>query len=70
MAYATMNTQFKSHLKKAIADGAKVGIFQPGPFGRDTLPDGEHAIEGPHYPQPHRWYAIAILKDGIIQSIR
>jgi len=47
----------------------QVYAYQPGSFGPD-LSDGEHCIEGPHYPKPHRWYATAVVKNGIIKSVR
>ena len=26
--------------------------------------NGEFSVEGPHYPEPHRWYARVVAKDG------
>lgn len=37
--------------------------FNPGPY------NGVEYIEGPHYPQPHRWYAKVIVNDGIVQKV-
>jgi hypothetical protein len=33
---------------------------------------GEHRVtlEGPHYPQPHRWYAEATVRDGVIVKVK
>jgi hypothetical protein len=43
--------------------------YQPGGlFGRPT--DGRVTLAGPHYPDPHRWYAEAVLKDGIVISVK
>ena len=47
-----------------------VTIFQPGPFGGNEPANGELSVEGPHYPQPHRWYARVTLKDGRIIKVR
>lgn len=59
--------------KKALKDAVKirpVPCFQPnGVFGPD-VPDGDHACEGPHYPEPHRWYATVTVKDGCITRVR
>ena len=43
-------------------------VYQPGPFG-PAVKDGRTAIEGPHYPEPHRWYADVEVKDGHIIKI-
>jgi hypothetical protein len=32
--------------------------------------DGPGAIEGPHYPKPHKWYAAVVVKDGVIVSAK
>lgn len=65
MAYTHKDYPSKAALKRDLADGAKVTAYQPGPFGPD-LTDGTIYLEGPHYPKPHRWYASATLKDGVI----
>ena len=56
MAYVDPNFKTKKALKKAIANDEPVYVFQPG--GMFPLANSvEHTIEGPHYPEPHRWYA-------------
>jgi hypothetical protein len=65
MAYTNQNFKSKKALKDAIAAGECVRVFQPGPFGPDVK-DGQVALEGPHYPAPHTWYATAEVKDGVI----
>ena len=47
----------KKALKEAIKAGNLVKVYQPGPFGGNPILDGEHSVEGPHYPKPHTWYA-------------
>lgn len=64
--YASGNPKTKKALKAAVAYGP-VDAFQPGPFPAKT--DGEACIEGPHFPQPHRWYARVLLKDGLIVQV-
>lgn len=68
--YTTKNFQTKKALKEAIAKGEKVTIFQPGPFGGDTPKNGKVALEGPHYPQPHKWYASATIQDGYVVAVK
>lgn len=69
MAYTYTNYKTKKALKEAIANGESVKVYQPGPFG-PAIRDGNIAIEGPHYPEPHRWYAAAVVQDGIITSVK
>lgn len=64
MAYTKFNYQSKKSVKRA-AETSDVAVFQPGPFGPDVA-DGTVVLEGPHYPEPHRWYATAEVKDGKI----
>ncbi len=47
-----------------------ITVFQPGPFGGNEPTDGSVALEGPHYPEPHRWYASAVLKDGKVVKVK
>lgn len=74
--YADTNFQSKKALKEAVANSQKavgktrpVRYFQPGPFGGDEIQNGTIYLEGPWYPQPHKWYAKAIVKDGIIVKV-
>lgn len=65
MAYTVENYRTKKALKEAVASGRPVAVYQPGPFGSDVR-DGRATIEGPHYPEPHRFYAAVTVKDGVI----
>ena len=47
-----------------------VTYYQPGPFGGNEPRDGWLTFEGPHYPQPHKWYAQALAKDGVIVRVK
>ena len=65
MAYTERNYRTKKELKEALERGEHVRVFQPGPFGPDVR-DGNVALEGPHYPKAHTWYASASVKDCYI----
>ena len=67
MAYASVNFKTKKALKEAIARGDYITVYSPGPFGCQS--NGIEFLEGPHYPQPHRWYAKAEIKDGQIVKV-
>ena len=61
MAYASKNFKTKKALKEAVANGEKIQVWQPGPFPLDT--SRTVSLEGPWYPEPHRWYATATVDD-------
>lgn len=65
--YVTPNYKTKKALKEALAEGKNVDVFQPG---LGTVPrDGRVSLEGPHFPEPHRWYATGEMKDGILVKV-
>ena len=66
--YTDTNFKTKKALKEAVAAGRHVGIHSPGPFGQPG--DGRHCVEGPHFPQPHRWYAEVEVVDGRVVSVK
>ncbi len=70
--YTSHNFKSKKELKEAVASGRKISVYQPnGDLTGITAPDnGRVFLEGPHYPQPHKWYAEAKLKDGYIVSVK
>ena len=39
-------------------------------FEKQEPTDGEFSVEGPHYPEPHRWYARVTLKNGIVTKVK
>jgi hypothetical protein len=68
LMYTSINFKSKAALKRAMADGQRITVFSPGVF---PAPDnGAISLEGPHYPQPHTWYASGIMKDGFLVSIK
>jgi hypothetical protein len=73
MAYVMGNPPTKKALREMVAahqrgDGPAVRIFSPGPFPCRT--EGVEYVEGPHYPQPHRWYASVVVAGGIVTRVR
>lgn len=67
--YCEPNFKSKKALKEAVANGQTVTVFQPGPFGGNPPTDGKVTLEGPHYPEPHKWYASATLQGGKIVKV-
>ena len=70
MAYTSTNFKSKKALKEAITGGKKVSVYQLTPFGSEDITDGTAYLEGPHYPEPHKWYAVATVKDGYITKVK
>jgi len=68
--YVSPNFKTKKALKESVANGERITIFQPGPFGSNELMDGVVAVEGPHYPEPHKWYAQVTLKNGAVVKVK
>lgn len=66
--YCSPNFKTKKALKQAIAEGKKVTVFSPGPFPANQ--NGIEYIEGPHYPEPHKWYATVVVENGIIVKVK
>lgn len=64
--YAEGNPKTKKALKAAVAAGP-VRVFSPGPFPVEA--NGVEYLEGPHYPEPHRWYAKVAVTDGVITKV-
>jgi hypothetical protein len=66
--YVTPNFKSKKDFKAAVAAGRQCMVFSPGPFPAPT--QGRTCIEGPHYPEAHRWYAECEIKDGIVVKVK
>jgi hypothetical protein len=68
MAYVSPNVKTKKELKERLAAGKGVDVYQPG-IG--NIPhDGPVWLEGPHYPEPHRWYAEGRMENGRLVKVR
>ena len=68
--YTDINFKTKKALKQAVAEGKRVTYHQPGPFGGNEQTSGTFCCEGPHYPQPHRWYAECTAENGVIVKVK
>ena len=67
--YTEKNYQTKKALVEDFKAGKSIGVYQPGGFFPSQR-DGTVYLEGPHYPQPHRWYAQATIVDGVITKVK
>jgi hypothetical protein len=68
VTYTIRNFRTKKALKEAVAAGENIECYEPG-IG--TVPaQGQVYLEGPHYPQPHKWYATATLTNGKVTKVK
>ena len=68
MAYVDPNYPSKKAFKEAVAKGVKHTPYSTGPF--QPAQNGRVSIEGPHYPQAHKWYADCDVVNGVITKVR
>ena len=69
--YTTKNFRTKKALKEAVADGERVTVWQPGPFAKEPESyTGSFCVEGPQYPEPHRWYATVEVVAGVVTKVK
>lgn len=69
--YTDRNFKTKKALKEALANGDTITVYQPNDMFNTPIPqNGRVYLEGPHSPEPHKWYAQGTMKDGVLVSIR
>lgn len=70
--YTVENFKTKKALKEAVASGKLIKVYQPGGLDNTDYNNfsGTVTLEGPHYPQPHRWYAVATIEKGHIVKVK
>lgn len=66
--YIDGNPKTKKQVKDWLKEGREVTIFAPG-LGC-PVQNGTDYVEGPHYPEPHKWYGTVTVKDGKVISIK
>lgn len=68
MAYVNPNFRSAAALRRALAAGEPVEVYQPG---LGTVPkNGSVLLEGPHYPEPHTWYVGGVMENGKLVKIK
>lgn len=71
--YTSRNFKTKKELKQALEKGENITVYQPNDmFGNPAAkPDysGRVTLEGPHYPEPHRWYATGVVEKGRLVKV-
>lgn len=67
--YVRPNFKTKKEFIEAWKGGKLIQLYQPG-LGPELSRNGTVSVEGPHFPEPHKWYAEVKLKDGRIVKIQ
>jgi hypothetical protein len=67
MAYTDKNFKSGKELKEAFANGQTLTVYSPGPF---PLRDGPNVIEGPHYPEAHKFYVQVTIQGGVLVAMK
>jgi len=70
MAYVYPNYKTKKAFKEAVRDKQPMTIRENTPFGNPVFENGTTSVEGPHYPEPHRWYASVTVRDGKVMAVK
>lgn len=68
--YVDPNFKTKKALKDAVKNGDPVRVISNSPFEATPTSDGTYFVEGPHYPEPHKWYAEVTIKGGIVARVK
>ena len=65
--YVDPNFKTKKALKEAVGKGDIVTVYSVGMFPASK--DGIEFIEGPHFPEPHKWYAKVEVVNGRVIKV-
>ena len=70
--YVDPNFKTKKDLKASVKEGRFVTVFQPNQmFEMPEVRNKWVSVEGPHYPEPHRWYAqVWVDESGIVRKVK
>lgn len=68
MAYVNPNFKTKKTLIEHLKAGKGIDVYEPG-LGQ-VPHNGTVSLEGPHYPEPHRWYGIGTMVDDMLIKVK
>ena len=69
-AYLYPNLKSKKAYKDAIKAGQRITAAENTPMGSVLVQTGKVTFEGPHYPEPHKFYGTAEVKGGCVVSVK
>ena len=62
----SINFKSKKALEEAVASGKAITVY----VWAIQRKNGWGTVSGPHYPEPHKWYAQVEVKDGRIVKVK
>lgn len=65
--YADQNFKTKADFKRAVAAGQRITLYAPGVGS--PKPNGTEFVEGPWYPEPHKWYAKVQVHNNVVVKV-
>lgn len=67
--YVQPNFKTKKAMKEAVKAGQRVEVFSPSSFPYKAVAHEVLSVEGPHHPEPHRWYARVAVRYGVVVEV-
>ncbi len=67
--YVSPNFKTKKAFKDHVAAGKPVDLYRPG-LGPPAPMNGTVGVQGPHYPNPHTWYARVTIVEGKVTKVK
>lgn len=68
MAYVSPNVKTKKELKELVGESKIITVYTSG-IGHVPY-TGIVFLEGPHYPEPHTWYAEGTMVNGKLVKVK
>ena len=66
--YTVTNYRTGKAVKEAVKNGERVRVYQLNEMFPHN-PNGIVTLEGPHYPEPHRWYLRVEITNDVVTKI-
>lgn len=67
--YLYPNLKSKKAYKEAVKEGKSITAMEHTPFGTRPIRDETIIFSGPHFPQAHKFYGQAVIKNGLVIKI-
>ena len=68
--YLYPNLKSKKAYKEAIKEGKSITAMEHTPFGARPVSNETVTFSGPHFPQAHKFYGQAVVKEGRVISVK
>lgn len=68
--YLYPNMKTKKAYKDALKEGKKITALEHTPFGARPIQNETVTFSGPHFPQAHKFYGQAEVKNGVVVKVK